>query len=182
MPNLTEAVNAAAMFKPVRSLLIAGAAAFAVCAAAPTAAYAGGKSISINGVNFGSEDLLERLIDLDADDIAHMRAEMADARAEIADAIDDIEDARLEAKSAPGGETILNVALDAADAAVSGATGAAFAEVRRELDRAARELKDMRSDLSAAEFAETQEAIAVIREGLTSLEAALAELSAAMKA
>lgn len=54
--------------------------------------------------------------------------------------------------------------------------------LRRELDRAARELKDMRGGLSAAEFAETQEAIAVIREGLASLEDALAELSAAMKA
>lgn len=182
MPSILRAADLAAIFKPTKNLIIIGAAAFAVCAAAPTAALAGDRSISINGWDFDDEDLLERLIEMDADDIADLREEMAEAREEIADAILEIEDARKEARSAPGGEAIIKIALDAAEAVVSETTRAAFAEVRRELDRAARELSDIRGEISAEEFAETREAIAVIREELSSIEAALADLSAAMKA
>ncbi len=168
---------------PLRSLIIASAAAFAVAIAAPTTAAAYDSNISFDGFSLNDdEDLLEQLIELDADDIEELREEMADARAEIRDAIVEIEEAREEVKSAPGGAVIMKVALTTASAVVKTTTGRAFKKVRKELARAERELIDGKDNLSAEEFAETQLAIDVILEELAAIQASLTELTDAMTA
>lgn len=168
----------------LKNLLIIGAAMVGATALAPTAAFAHDNVISFNGLTIGDKDkdLLDQLIELDADDIADIRDEMADAREDIRDAIADIDDARDEVKSVPGGKAILAVALRSASGAVSDATEDAFEEVRSELDSAERRLPGRASEIGDAEVAETQEAINALREGLDSVEAALAELKEAMEA
>ena len=127
------------------------------------------------------KELLEQLIDLDADEIADMRAEIADARAEIQDAIAEIEEAREEAASEPGGRAIVDAALKAAGATVAETTKMALHEARAEIDEAERQLVEAKDRLSAEEVAETQGAIDALREELEGLEEALGELATAMK-
>ena len=172
------------ILKPLGAFVAAGAAFIALSTAAPAFAASDGITISGLHLNFGDdgEDLLEQLIALDADDIQDIREEMADALEEIDDAMDEIEDARAEAKATPGGGAILKIAFGAASMALTESVDAVFDEVRAELDLAARRLLEMKSTLSAEEFAETQEAISVIRTGLADIEAALDELVASMKA
>ncbi|NOX82242.1 MAG: hypothetical protein GXP06_04500 [Alphaproteobacteria bacterium] len=168
---------------PLRSLAIAGAAAFTVAIAAPTTALAHDANISFDGFSFNDdEDLLEQLIALDADDIEELREEMADARVDIRDAIAEIEEAREEVKSAPGGAVIMKVALTTASAVVETTTSRAFKKVKRELARVERELADTRESVGEAEFAETTLAIDMIREELAAIQTSLAELTDAMKA
>ncbi len=168
---------------PMRSLILAGAAVFTFAAAAPTAAIAHDSAISFDGFSFDDDkDLLEQLIELDADDIDELREEMAEAREEIADAILEIEEAREEARGAPGGGAIINVALNTASAVVTRTTNKAFKEVEKELARAERELADARETVGEAEFAETTMAISVIREEIEEIKVSLSELTAAMKA
>ncbi|VAV98894.1 hypothetical protein MNBD_ALPHA05-267 [hydrothermal vent metagenome] len=168
---------------PLRSLAIAGAAAFTVAIAAPTAAVAYDTNISFDGFSFNDdEDLLEQLIALDADDIEELREDMAEARADITDAIAEIEEAREEVKSAPGGAVIMKVALTTASAVVNTTTTRMFKKVTRELARVERELADKRESVGEAEFAETTLAIDVIREELAAIQASLIELTEAMKA
>ena len=167
----------------LEKILIIGAAIFAVAAAAPSAAHARGTNISIDGLDFGDdEDLLEQLIEMDADDIQDLRDEMADARDEIADAILEIEDAREEVREAPGGAVIMKIALGTASTVVTKATGKVFKEVKADLNDAADELETVKDEIGDAEYQETKLAISVIREELAELEASLAELTGAMRA
>ncbi len=167
----------------VEKLFMIGAAIFAFAVAAPAAANARSANISIDGLDFGDdEDLLEQLIELDADDIEDLRDEMADAREDIADAILEIEDAREEVKEAPGGAVMMKIALGAASTVVTKATNKVFDEVKASLNEAADELETVRDEIGDAEYRETKMAIFVIREELAKLEAALAELTDAMRA
>ncbi len=163
-----------------KTLIISGAAALGLAFAAPAAMAGDFVNISFDDLDFGEEDFLQKLIEMDADDIADMRAEMADARAEIRDAIGEIEDARAEAEANPETRSVIEAALAAASAAVTSATNSAFEKVRAELDEAEIELAT--TDVSAEEMTETQGAIAAVREELAGIEAAVGELVAAMKA
>jgi uncharacterized membrane protein len=124
-------------------------------------------------------DLLEKLIELDADGIEDMRADIAEARDDIADAMDDIEDAREEASEAPGGRFVLRIAFAIARGVTAGAVEEALEEVREELDDAERTLPTM--DISDEEKVETQYAIDVLRSDLEGLEESLQELVEAMR-
>ena len=126
------------------------------------------------------EDLLEKLIALDEEGIAHMRADIAEARADIEDAIKDVEEAREEVKSVPGGRWIVRIAFTAARAATSEAVKEAMEEAREAIDDAERRLAT--ADVSDEERVETQGAIDGLREDLDDLEAALNELVAALHA
>ena len=156
-------------------------AALAAAALISTAAVAGenkGREIVIDIGEDG--ELLEQLIAMEADDIADMRAEFADARAEIKEAIAEVSEARSEVKGVPGGGVILKIAFAAARSSVSVAIDEAMRDARREIDRAARDLKSM--DVSAEERAETEGAIVTLREELDLLEVALEELMDALRA
>lgn len=151
------------------------AALLAMLVATPASA----RTISFNGFSFtDKEPLIEQLIELDADDIEDLRAEFAEARADIADAVRDIEDARRDVEGI--GEAALRGALKVAARAVEKAADKAFAEALSEIDRAERDLAD--ADVDGAERAETQRAIDMLREEIAGLEAALADLAAAMRA
>jgi len=168
---------------PIMKMISIGVAVFAFTAAAPMTANAHGRDISINGLDFGDdEDLLEQLIELDADGIQEIREEMADAREEIADAILEIEDAREEVREAPGGAVIMKIALGTASTVVTKATGKVFKEVKADLNDAASELEETRNAVGEAEYAETTLAISVLREEIAELEVALSELTDAMRA
>lgn len=182
--KMTIFKNADSLLRSAKTIMIAGGACVALAISAPPASAHGVDNISINGLNlnFGDEDFLQALIELDADDIAEMRAEFAEARQEIRDAIGEIDDARAEAAKSDEAKSILTVALSEASESVEEAASEAFNEVRAELDRAEDELADMRSSLSAEEFNETQEVIEFLRSELVEFEVALGELIAAMKA
>ncbi|HNR77141.1 MAG TPA: hypothetical protein PKM48_08415 [Parvularculaceae bacterium] len=157
-------------------LAIAGIAAGSLAFAAP--AYAKDRNVNIN---IGGEgDLLEQLIELDADGIEELRAEIADARDEIADAIADIEEAREDVKDAPGARMILKVAFASARVVTSTAVDEALREVRTEIDRAERDLKT--ADVSDEEKVETQGAIDMLRAELDALELSLEDLVDALRA
>jgi predicted nucleic acid-binding Zn-ribbon protein len=171
--------------KPMRALslssFIFAFAALAGVALISTAAVAGeskGRDIVIDIGEDG--ELLEQLIEMDADDIADMRAEFAEARADIKEAIADVADARSDVKGVPGGGVILKIAFATARSSVSVAVDEALGDARREIDRAARDLKGM--DVSAEERAETEGAILTLREELDLLEVALEELMDALRA
>lgn len=169
-----------------KPLLLAGAAALGL-ALAPAPAAAGDMSnISFEmdsfNLDIGDEDFLEQLIAMDAEDIAELRADMAEAREDIKEAIGEIEEARREAEATPESKAIIAAALAAAGASVSESTKDVFDEVRSELDRAERELKDGVIDVSAEEFAETTAVIAALRDELSGVELALGELIDALKA
>ncbi len=169
-----------------RTLAAAGAAALAL-SFVTSAAMAGDKpniSIDMDSLDFdiGDEDLLEKLIEMDAEDIAELRADMAEARADIKEAIREIEKARREAEGSPESKAIIVGALAAAAESVSSSTKGVFQQVRDELDRAERELNDAKAGVSAEEFAETSGVIALLREELSEVELALADLIDAMKA
>lgn len=165
-------------FAAVKAFFIASAAALTVSVATPASAH-----IEFGHLHFDDdEDVLQQLIDLDADDIDELREEFADARVEIREAISEIDEAREEVEGVPGGKTILKTALSAASAIVSKATSEAFEEVRAELADAESELAGMETELSAEEYAETQMAIDVIRTELVEIEVALDELLQAMRA
>lgn len=163
-----------------KALIFSGAAALGLAFAAPAAVADDFVNISFDDLDFGDEDFLQKLIEMDADDIADMRAEMADARAEIRDAISEIQEARAEAEANPESRTVIEAALAAASVAITSATDSAFEKVRAELDEAEVELAA--TDVSADEMAETQGAIAAVREELAGIEAAVSDLVAAMKA
>lgn len=168
----------------LKKIIIAGTALLGAAALAPAALAGGPTVISFDNLTIGDEDkdFLEQLIELDASDIEDIRADMADARADIRDAIDEIDEAREEMKSVPGGKAILAAALLAASEVVSEATEEAFSEVRSELDSAETGLAGKAGEISAEELAETKGAIEMLREELTDVEIALAELMQAMNA
>lgn len=180
---MSQQIQATGSRPSIEKVLIIGAAIFAVAAAAPSAAYARNSNISIDGLDFGDdEELLEQLIELDADDIQEIRNEIADAREEIADAILEIEDVREEAREAPGGAVIMKIALGTASTVVTKAMGKVFTEIKADLIDAASELEETRNVVGEAEYAETTLAISVLREGIAELEVALSELTDAMRA
>lgn len=157
-----------------------GKSGIAALAAAGLALSAPAEARDLN-ITIGKDgDLLEKLIEMDADDIADMREEFADARNDIDDAISDIADARAEAKAAPGGAFFLKIAFAAASAATDASVNSALDEVQTELDRAERELKT--ADVSAEERLETQEAIETLRDELATLRVKLDELIDSMRA
>lgn len=157
----------------MKALLVSTAAAMAL-AAAPAAA----KDVSLSIDN--SEDFLEKLIEMDADEIADLRADLAEARIDIADAVDEIADARREAEDkAPFARSIMNVAFRFAGDRVEGEAAGAIREALAELDSAEAELSAL--SLSDAERAETQAAIDVLRSELPLLLSALDDLAAALK-
>jgi hypothetical protein len=161
----------------VGRVTLAGAAACGLAFATPAMAKGGDDVV----INIGKDgDLLEQLIEMDADGIAEMRAEMAEARAEIAEAIDEIEGAREDVKGVPGGRLILRIAFASARAGASTAVNEALAEARTEVDRAERDLAV--ADVSAEEKVETQGAIDVLRTELDALEASLGDLLDALRA
>lgn len=150
--------------------------------AAPASAGLNFNSVSIGDLNFDDDrEFFEQLVDLDADEIAEIREEMADARAEIADAIAEIADAREEVRSTPGAGAVLRTALGAASAIVEHAVKEAFDEVEAELVVAEGRLEDERSALGEDEYAETKQAIDVIRTEIASLDVAIDELIDAMR-
>jgi len=162
------------------SLIIA---AFALAGAllissAAVAGERGGRDVVINIGKDG--DLLTQLIEMDAADIEELRTEFAEARAEIKEAIVEIADARKDVKAVPGGSVILKIAFATARSSATAAIDEALAEVRGEIARAERDLKAM--EVSAEERLETTEAISVLRSEIDSLEAALQDLIAALKA
>ncbi|GJL90966.1 hypothetical protein [Hyphococcus sp.] len=167
-----------------KALLISGAAALGLAFAAPAASAADIGNISFNDFNFDidSENFLQNLIDMDADDIADLRAEMADARAEIKDAIAEIADARKETEEQPEAKAVLAAALQAASASVIESTDSAFKQVHEALDQAESDLVSGKVEVSAEEVTETKLVIATLREELGSVQAVLGELVAAMKA
>ena len=161
-----------------RNFIFAAAALVALTAAALFPSNA-----SAHSYNFGdSEELLEDLIEMDADDIRDLREDLIDARADVADAIEDIEEAKEEVKEVPMGAFIANIAFRTASATVSASTNIAFNKVRKELKKAEAELTDRREELGEAEFTETKGAIKMIREEITELEYALDDLQRALKA
>lgn len=167
-----------------KALLISGAAALGLAFAAPAASAVEIGDISFNDFNFdiNSDDFLQNLIDMDAEDIAELRAEMADARAEIKDAIAEIEEARKEAGDQPEAKAVLAAALQAASASIIESTDGVFKQVHDALDRAESELVSGKVEVSAEEVTETKLVIAALREELGGVQAALGELAAAMKA
>ncbi|MHA7872750.1 MAG: hypothetical protein ACX939_10400, partial [Hyphococcus sp.] len=146
-------------------------------AAAPAGASAASFSLNIDD----HEDLLEQLIELDADDIAEMRDDFAEARADIAEAIRDIEDAKDDVKGVPFGGMIARIAFRAASATVSETTETALDEVRSEMAKAERELDNRRADLGEAEYEETRGAFAMLHEELAALQAAIDALADALR-
>jgi len=162
----------------IRKSVIAGAAALSLGVLAPL----GGASAHSFHLSFDDhEDLLEQLIELDADGIEDLRDELVEARAEIGEAIYEIEEAKEDVKGVPFGGMIARIAFRAASATVSGASETALDEVRSEMAKAERELDNRRSELGEAEYAETQSAFVMLYEEMAELEAALNELSLALK-
>lgn len=166
-------------FDQIVRLTIAGAAVCGMALATP--AMARDSSDRDVVINIGKDgDLLKQLIEMDAEDIADMRAEMAEARADVAEAIGDIEDARQEVKGIPGGRLILRIAFASARAGATTAVEEALTDARTEIDRAERDLRT--AEVSEEERVETQGAIDVLRTELDSLEDSLNELLSAMSA
>lgn len=161
-----------------RKASFAGAAALALAAFAPfTGASAGSYHLHFDD----HEDMLEQIIELDAEGIADLRDDLTEARADIADAIRDIEEAKEDVKEVPLGGMVAKIAFRAASATVSKATETALDEIRDELVKAERELDTRRSDLGEAEYVETRDAITMIRKELKNLENALEDLTDALK-
>lgn len=160
----------------------ATAAVFALAAMGPAAA-AGDKDTSRNySISFGDGDLLQSLKDLDAEDLAELKAELAEAKAEIAEAIEEVKAARAELKAEFDDENIVQAAFTEAGRAVRTEARRAFVEVRAELDRVERDLAAERHEIGEAEFQETQDAIEFIRAELAEIEGMIGELAAAMEA
>ncbi len=171
------------IFQSPNRIFIAGLAAATFAVAAPAQAHDNGHSISFNGLDFDDDaDLLQQLIDLDADDIDEIREEFAEAQEEIAEAIEEVEDARAELQSKPGGGMIVRIAFSAASAVVSEVSDEIFQEVITRLDDAESELAANADEVGPEEVAETGEAINVIRTGLDDVANALEDLTAALKA
>lgn len=155
-----------------------GIAAAAASSIGFVAAPASARTIELN---IGDGDLLEKLIALDAEGIADMRADIAEAREEIADAIRDIEDTQEEIKDAPpGSRAIVKIAFAAAREATEAVIAEALDEVYEEIDDAEVRLKS--ADVSEAERIETQGAIDALREELAELQRSLDDLTAALRA
>lgn len=164
-----------ASFFPIAAIALASA-----MLVSPAAA-ASGKGDREVVIDFGEDgNLLEKLIEMDADEIADMRAEFAKARAEIREAIGEVGDARDEVNGVPGGRVVLKIAFATARSAASMAIDEALAEARAEVGRAERELTTV--DVSAAERTETAGALSILGEELDALEAALQELIVALRA
>lgn len=174
MRNIMQSTTRRSPLARIGGLVAAGAAAAGLFLATPAFAHGGHDILSLGD----DDNLLQELIDLDADGIQDLRDEFADARADIKDAINDVEEAREEVKSAPGGAAIAKIAFKAAREATSTAVRKALAEANDRVDEAERQLKT--ADVSPEERVETQEAIDVLREGLASLEEPLDDLLAAL--
>lgn len=127
------------------------------------------------------EDLLEELIELDADEIAELREDLIEAQDDINDAIFDIEDAKKDIRDVPAGGAIARVAFKAASAAVDGAAGRAIGKAQKTLEEAESLLSERRDEVGEAEYKETKDAIIMIRRELAQIEDSLDDLLAAMR-
>jgi predicted nucleic acid-binding Zn-ribbon protein len=165
----------------VRRVLAIGIAAIALVA--PAAANESNSRDTGRGepreIIIGEADILEELIEMDAEDIADLRADLADIRAGIEDAIGDIAEAREEMRDAPGGRYLVKIAFAAMAEATESAVGEAISAAFAKLDVAERGLAD--ADVSDAERRETQGAIDGLRDDLGALEDALDDLRAALE-
>lgn len=161
----------------LRNFLLAAAATLSLIAASlvPTTADAKRYHIGDPGA------LLDELIDMDAGDIADLKADLVDARNDITDAIGDIAEAKEDIAEAPMGETIGNIAFSIARSAVDRATGKALNEARETLDDAEAILATRRDDIGEDEFEETRGAITMIRRELIEIEYALDALTTALR-
>lgn len=171
-------------FKPLSLLVIASAAMIVSTAVIPTTADAHDISISSHGLTFGDKDndLLQQLIDLDADEIEDLRQELVDARSDIEESIDDIADARTETREGGGAKAILDIAFNFASSTVSASSEKAFKEAKSEIDHAARQLDEMKTKISSEEYEETKYAIDMLRTELAELEKMLGQLADAFDA
>lgn len=160
------------------TLLMTAALALAAGSLAVSPAAAGEKESRTIVIDYDG-DILDELVDLDADEIADLQEEFADARAEIEEAIDEIEDARAEMDDVPGGGLILKIAFGAAQIATEAVVAEVMAEVRADIDEAEDQLGV--ADLDAGEREETQDAIDALRDELDALEASLDELMDALE-
>lgn len=172
------------LIKNAKAMIITGAAAFGLVLAAPAAHAGSFGDLSFNGVDFDidSEDFLQNLIDMDAEDIAEMRADMAEARSDIKDAISEIEQARKDAGENPEAKKAVMAAMAAASDSVMDSAKEVFSKVRAALDKAETDLVSGKIEVSAEEIDETKLVIATLREELGGIEVALGELAAALKA
>ncbi|MEM8772541.1 MAG: hypothetical protein AAGD92_12910 [Pseudomonadota bacterium] len=160
----------------LRNALLAGAGAFILA----LVAFLPG-SASAHNFHIGDhEELLQDLIDMDAEDIDDLQNDLMEARGDIAEAIGDIEDAKDDLHDAPGGQLIARMAFGAARIAVSKVSGMAFREAREELDKTADALNDRRAEIGELEYAETTGALLMIRAELDAIKAQLDELADAL--
>lgn len=169
------------LFRHPARLLAAGAASLCLSFATPAAMAGDNMDIGSIDIDFEDGEVLEKLIELDADDIADIRDELGEARDDIFDAISDIEEARQKALEDPMAAGVMKVAFSAASVAINVKAKGAFRKVYAELDKAEQDLNSGAVEVSAAEMAETQEFIAVLREELGGIEEALDALIAAMR-
>jgi hypothetical protein len=167
----------------IKATALSCAAAFAL-AIAPTAASAGSMNVSFNNLDIPEDDdeFFADLVELDASDIDDLREELAEAREEMRDALDDIAEAKEDVRDVPGGGLIAKMAMSAASVAVSTSVDGVLDEVVDRLDTAEARLRANADGLDAAEIAETQEAIDVIRAGLADIEDGLEEIVVALRA
>lgn len=178
-----QTANQAGVLGSIGLVMIAGVAFLAFSTVSPAVAHPHDLSISTHSLSFGDDekDLLEQLIELDADDIEDLRQELNEARMDIEDAIVEIEDAREDVKSVPGAGVIMKIAFGAASKAVTRSTEEIFEDVRYELDQAEEGLAAREDELGPEEVVETQQAIDTIRAGIDEIEAALDQLVTAMR-
>lgn len=160
-----------------RNFLLAAAALLALTVAALIPSQANAHKFHLGD----ADEFLDDLIEMDASDIAELKADLVEARTDINDAIFDIEEARNDVKDAPGGEAIAKVAFKVASAAVDRATGKAINEARKTLEEAEALLGERRDEIGNAEFRETFGAIRMIRDELIEIEYALANLTDALR-
>ena len=155
----------------MKAMIAAAALAFAVSPAAAAE----------RNFDFGDDkEMLAELIELDADDIAEMRAELAEARIEIEDAIAEIAAERAAIEDQPVfARAIMKIAFGFAGARIDNEALEAFDEALAALAEADTELK--LADVSDQERAETQAAIDLLQAELPALRALLERLGDALR-
>ncbi|MBY0422901.1 MAG: hypothetical protein K2Q06_11405, partial [Parvularculaceae bacterium] len=149
---------------------------FGSMSAGPAAAQAPVERVVVLGQD---GDLLKQLIELDAAGIEDLRRDFEDARSQIEQSIGEVERARAEARNLPFGRFAVRLAFASAATATTESAQQGFRDARASLQKAEIDLRS--ADVSAAERAETQGAIDMIRGQFVGLEDALQRLAIALK-
>ena len=153
-----------------------------VPAISPAVAHDTSDPLSFAGFDFTNPDrILDKLIELDQDDIKALETDLSDASTDILDAIDDIEDAREELRDLPGAGIFFSIAVGVAKQSVSFASEEALTRAEDVLVNVEGLLTERRNDVGEAEFVETSGAIDVLRVGLTDFRYAIDALIEAME-